>query len=50
MMTIIMTVQNISICLFGNKTIYTLYVFKDFFLANYSLVNTASPLCLVPNS
>ena len=35
-------------CLFDNATIYRLYV-QDF-LVNYLLVNTASPLSLVPIS
>jgi hypothetical protein len=39
----------IDLCLFDDVTIYRLYVFKDF-LVNYLLVNTASPLCLVPIS
>jgi hypothetical protein len=39
----------IYLCLFDDVTIYRLYVFKDF-LVNYLLVNTASPLCLVPIS
>ena len=49
MLIIIMTALNISTCLFESKTIYILHAFKDF-LINYFLVNTASPLCLVPIS
>jgi hypothetical protein len=41
--------KGVILYIFDDVTIYRLYVFKDF-LVNYLLVNTASPLCLVPIS